>query len=155
MLMETRQDDNKGHYHCWFLCNFQVTRCKSIHYPISYTVLYTIYYASHKPASSSELVFTYFMLSKYLCVPSTHHKYNIFYALFYSLFPLRKKFWNLLISIYTSHILRVRINGPRLAINFDYFMEHFLLILIKFADQLINHLTHFYFCNKALFDTLT
>ena len=92
VLIETRQDDNKGHYHCWFLCNFQVTRCKSMHYPISCIVLYTIYYKSHKPASSSELVFTYFMLSKYLCVPNTHHKYNIFYALFYSLFPLRKSF---------------------------------------------------------------
>lgn len=124
-------------------------------YALSYflcSTLYIIPYKSQARRSSSELVFTYFMLSKYLCVPNTNHKYNTFMLYF---IPHRKKFWNLLISIYTSHILRIRINGPRLAINFDDFMEHFLLILIKFANQLINHLTHFYFCNKALFDTLT
>ena len=126
-------------------------------YALSYFLYCTLYNILYKSQARKflRISFYIFMLSKYLCVPNTHHKYNIFYALFYSLFPLRKKFWNLLISIYTSHILRVRIHGPRLAINFDYFMEHFLLILIKFADQLINHLTHFYFCNKALFDTLT
>ena len=132
----------------YILSKLHVASLHTILFPILYFIHYTIQVTSQR--KSFRIDFYIIFCFKKIYVFQRLIINTISLLLYFNFILLYITVYKPYFDLHVTKFWGFELTGRewQLAIYFGYFMEHFLLILIKFANQLINHLLQFTFVIK-------